>query len=214
MKKILFSFFIVCMTLLSLIDGNFFASAETYPLKEGFATVTTSKCDLYEEPSFDSQKLKVDEVVISVKHSQQVEIISIENDFAYIKFQKQKGYVYKYYLTQNKSQAIYPITNATLRNDTKIYDLQLHDSELPLAKKNTRIYLYNGFDDKKEYTAMQIVLENGELYNGYIKTADINPDGISGLLIAGISIIAASVTIILSLVFIKKKRKDKKKKPQ
>ena len=114
----------------------------------------------------------------------------------------------------NTSQYIYPVTNATIRNDTKIYDLQLSDSELPLAKKNTRVYLYNGFDDKKEYTSVQIVLESGELYNGFIKTADIKPDGVSGLLIAGISIIAASVTVILSLVFIKKKKKSKKKEPQ
>ncbi len=217
MKKISLILLTLCITLLPLFSGNLFCSASDYPLEEGcYTTVISSKCDLYLEPSFISPKITVEENIISVKHNQQVKVISVEGDFALIKFQKQEGYVYKYYLkpTQNTSQYIYPVTNATIRNDTKIYDLQLSDSELPLAKKNTRVYLYNGFDDKKEYTSVQIVLESGELYNGFIKTADIKPDGVSGLLIAGISIIAASVTVILSLVFIKKKKKSKKKEPQ
>ena len=79
-----------------------------------------------------------------------------------------------------------------------------------IAKKDTRIFIYSGFNEKKQYTPVQLVLEDGSLYNGYIKTADIKPDGISSLLIIGISIIAAAVTIILSLVFIQKKNKKKK----
>lgn len=55
--------------------------------------------------------------------------------------------------------------------------------------------------------AVQIVLEDGSLYNGYMLKADIEPDGISATLIVGITIIVAVATIILSLLFIKKKKK-------
>ena len=78
-------------------------------------------------------------------------------------------------------------------------------------KEGERLFLYDGYDDKREYTPVQVVLEDGSLYNGLILTSNIKPDGISSLLIVGITIIAASVTIILSLIFIKKS-KDKKKK--
>ena len=46
---------------------------------------------------------------------------------------------------------------------------------------------------------MQVVLEDGSLYNGYMLTKEVSPDGISGLLVAGISIIIALVTIVLSI---------------
>ena len=62
-------------------------------------------------------------------------------------------------------------------------------------------------DSEEDFVAVQIVLEDGSLYNGYMLKADIEPDGISATLIVGITIIVAVATIILSLLFIKKKKK-------
>lgn len=208
MKKMVLSIpiFIIIIAMLLCATPLFYSSALSFDLTIGKAYVITSRCDIYESADFASEKLE-----ISLKHGEQVEIQNFEGDFAHISYNDDtEGYVYKFYLSQNESQDVYPITNAKLRRDTKIYDLNLQESGF-VAKKNSRIYIYGGFDNKKEYTAVQVVLEDGKLFNGYIKTEDINPDGVSGLLIAGITIIVASVTIILSLIFIKKKKGQTKK---
>ena len=82
-----------------------------------------------------------------------------------------------------------------------------------LAECNATVTLCNGIEEEKEhkgYTAIQIVLEDGSLYSGYISTKSIEADGVSRLLIVAITIIVAAVTIILSIVFIRKKSKKKK----
>ena len=206
MKKfIIFIFFIfscLCFTVPSF-------QASAYQLETGNAFVISSKCFVYKEPSFASEKITVDGQDFFLTHGQEVEIMAIQNDFAQIKIESIEGYVYKFYLTQSSAQSVYPVFNASLRKDATIYDLDKNPTEYTV-KRGSRVYLYNGFKDKEKYTAVQVVLEDGSLYNGYILTSCIKPDGISPLLIVGISIIIASVTIILSLIFIKKKRKNKK----
>lgn len=177
------------------------------------AKVIVSRCYLYAENSFSSEKVVYIEeentITVSFKHGDTVNVQSINGDFAYVTTDNQHvGYIYKYYLTDNVSQAVYPVYNASVRRTTAIYDIEKTKTDLSL-KKGTRIYLYEGFNKKGDLTAAQFTLEDGSLYNGYINTADIKPDGISGLLIAGITIILAVVTIVLSLVFIKKKKKKK-----
>lgn len=178
------------------------------------AKVIVSKCNLYTEANFTSEKVTYIEgentILVVLNHGDNVTIKSLNGDFAYITTEDEKeGYIYKYYITDNNSQAVYPVFNASIRKDTKIYDIDKNATEYT-AKKDTRVYLYKGFNDKEKYTAVQIVLEDESLYNGYIKTEDIKPDGVSGLLVAAITIIIAGVTIVLSLVFIKKKKKKKK----
>lgn len=177
------------------------------------ATVITSYCYVYETPSLESDKLSKTEIdgsktPILLKHNDIVTVESITGDFA--KIQEYEGYVYKYYLTQNKSQDIYPVFNATVRNSSIIFDMDLNDSGF-VATKDTRVYIYQGFDDTKEYTAVQVVLEDSSLYHGYILTENIKPDGVSSLLIVAITIIMAAVTIITSIWFIRKKSKKKEK---
>lgn len=177
------------------------------------AIIIASYCYLYSSPSFSSEIVKIDENPFILYHNEKVTIIEENEDFILVKTQNEQtqGWVYKYYLTTNTSQIVYPVFNASVRNDNAIiYDINKSPTELK-ANAGQRVYLYDGFDDKNEFTAVQLLLEDGSLYNGYLKSADISPDGVSSLLIVGISIIAACVTIILSIIFIKKTKKNKSK---
>jgi len=210
MKKI-FPLFMISLFILSIfsfitIDKSCFA------LEIGIdAKVIASECCVYKNADFTSDKIKISiegqEVAYKLTHGEIVEVLIEEGDFIKIKSSQEiEGYVYKYYLTQNSSQTRYPVFNASIRNDTTIYDINLNDSGFKVLK-GERVFIYKAYSEKKDYTAVQVVLEDQSLYNGYILTKDVKPDGISGILIAGISVIAAAVTIILAIVFIRKKKK-------
>lgn len=174
--------------------------------------VTASSCYLYEDASFDSAKVQVSEEDVVLTHGQIVVFQSEEGNFCLvtIKNSETTGYVYKYYLTENNSVSYYPVYNASIREDCLVYDVNYSQTEITL-KKGQRVYIYDGFDNKKEYTAVQFVLEDGTLYNGYVETSKVKPDGVNRAVIIAVPLIAAIVTIVLSIVFIQKKRKKKKK---
>lgn len=201
--------FIVVFSLFALSTNNNFSSLA---LESGqTATVIASRCLVYEHPDFSSNQTMVEiegeAQPLKLTHKQEVEILDLEGDFAKIKTANNiEGYVYKYYLTQNTPQQVYPVFNARIRSDTILFDLDYQNSGYALTKDD-RVFVYKSFSEKKEYTAVQVVLEDQSLYNGYVLTKDVAPDGISGILIAGISIIAAAVTIVLAIVFMKKKKK-------
>lgn len=173
--------------------------------------VTASSCYLYEDASFTAEKVKDGENYIILTHGDVVISENEEGNFALITIKNTEiqGYIYKYYISQNSSQSVYPVFNARVREDSIIYDLNKQETHFS-AKKDQRVYIYEGFNDKEEYTAVQVVLEDGSLYNGFILTKNIQPDGISNLLIVAISIISAIVTIVLAVVFLKKFKNKKK----
>lgn len=218
MQKILKStisllFLAILLIFVGFYPQNTFSSALT---ESKSATVIVSRSNLYSADNFISSKVSYQEgestILVVVKHGEEVYIEHFTGEFAYVSTKEgHKGYIYKYYLTQNSSQIVYPVFNASVRKNTIIYDIDKMETD-KIAQKDSRVYIYEGFDDKKELTAIQIVLDDQTLYNGYIKTEDIAPDGVSGLLIIAISIIIAGVTIILSLVYIKKNKKSKKRK--
>lgn len=196
-------------TLVALFSMIIFASMSFAPQDK--VTVISSYSYLYEEASFTSTKVQINESDLLLMHGQELEVIEESGDFLLVSTivndNTYQGYIYKYYVTKNSAQIIYPVFNGKVRTENAvIYDLDKNPSPY-VASKNQGVYIYNGFDDDEEYTAIQIVLEDGNLYNGYIKTTDLAPDGVSPLLIVGISLIAAAVTIILSLIFIKKRKK-------
>lgn len=174
------------------------------------ARVIASHCDIYSEADFSSERLTIivdqEEKPLRLKHGEIVDVVDIQNDFALVETSQHRGYVYKYYLTQNTPQTVYPVCNATIRRDTQVLDMDFQPT-LHQATKGTRVFIYKSYTEKKGHTSIQLVLDDQTIYNGYVLTKDVKPDGISGLLIAGISIIAAAVTVVLSIVFIKKKKK-------
>lgn len=186
-------------------------------LELGQASIIASRCNLYSQADFSSDKVTVldseeQPVLITLRLNDTVVVNEISGDFAYVSTNKNvDGWIYKYYLSQNTERDVYPVFNGTITKDTVIYDVDKQSTSI-LATQGTRIYLYEGFDKGSEYTAIQIALEDSSLFTGYISTADIEPDGISKMLIVAITVIAAAVTIVLSLVFIRKKKKKKKEK--
>lgn len=196
-------------TLLALFSMVVFASMSFSPQDQ--VTIISSYSYLYEEASFSSNRVQCEGEDLLLMHDQSLQVLSEEGDFVLVTTslneQSFQGYIYKYYITKNSAQIVYPVFNGSVRTDgAVIYDLDKFPTEYT-AQKDQGVYIYSSFDEDEEYTAIQIVLADGSLYNGYIRTVDLAPDGVSPLLIVGIALIAAAVTIILSLVFIKKRKK-------
>ncbi len=174
-------------------------------------TVNANSCYLYQEPSFESEKVYVDEEAFVLNHGDTLTIIEEKDNFALVQtIDNTIGYVYKFYLAYPDDYQIYPTFNASVRNNNSIiYNLEKEKTTYT-ANAGDKIFLFEGYDADSEFTAIQIVLENGSLYNGYMLTKDVSPNGISASLIVGITIICAVATIILSLLFIKKKKTGSK----
>lgn len=214
-KLSLVSFALLFILLLSMLlpVSNSFSFALTQGAE---AKVIVSRCYLYADSSFSAEIVTYEEgentLQVILHYGDEIEVKGFKEDFVLVSTNGEiEGYIYKYYLTDNTSQIVYPVFNASLRKTSVLYDIEQKPTEYKI-KKGSRVYIYEGFKDKEKRTAVQVVLEDGSLYNGYISTANINPDGVSGLLIIAISIIIAGVTIVLSIIFIKKKKKSQKAK--
>ena len=182
------------------------------PLSAGTTLyVSASSCCVYTDPSFDASKVEIEGETYYIKLYDEVEFKQEQDDFYLVKTKDNiEGWVYKYYLTSNKSQSVYPVFNASLRHDCELFDF----NEQPLnqtLKKGSRVYLYKGFNDKEKYTSIQYIAEDGFLVNAMVETGQIQPDGVSSLMIVAISLVASLSTIILMVVFIKKPKKKNKK---
>lgn len=174
--------------------------------------VIASYAFLYSQADFGSERINVDGEFVTLPRGTSVQVENAEGDFVYVSCDLGQGYVYQYYLSQSESLTVYPVFNGSVKVDGAIvYDIDGQNSGFA-AKAGQGVYIYNGFKDQGDFTSLQIVLADGSLYNGLMKNGDIKPDGVSGLLIVGISIIACCATIILTIVFLKKKKKVKKSK--
>lgn len=176
---------------------------------DNFAWVVASSCCIYQNESFDEVILDGDQP-LTLSHGTQLEILSDGGgDFVKVKYQDFEGYVYRYYLTFSEPlQESYPVFNGRIQNDCPIYDLDKHETEFT-AKAGQQIYLYNGFNSKEEYTAVALILDNGKVYYGYVKTLHIQANGVNAALITGIMVVISCLTIIFLLLFMKKKKGSK-----
>ena len=179
------------------------------PLQE--VKVISSYCYLYVEPSFTSEKVFDGSEPLVILHGEELTVLEDDgqSDFILVSYSDNyDGYVYRYYISSNTSQTVYPVFNGSIRRESMLYDIDRKPANI-ILKQGQQVYIYSGYDDDEGCTAVTVVLEDGELYNGYVLTKDIAPNGISPLLIAGITIIVACVTVILSLILIKKVKKKK-----
>lgn len=178
-------------------------------------SVVADHCYVYESESFGSPILNGEDK-IEFKHGDKLNVLSdAGNNFIQVNFtngeNEQSGYVYRYYVTYSTlPQTQYPVFNGRVsKNDAVIYSLDKTDSG-HVAKSGQGIYLYEGFK-KDEWNNVAIVLEDGTLYYGYMKTTDITPNGINTGLITGITLIMTCLTLIFMLLFMKKKKKNDSK---
>lgn len=216
-KKQKIGIFSIILLLFSLAF-MFLPSIKAFALENGSAQIIATKCNLYEEADFFSNKVSVQDseentVIITLRFGDEVQVSDCKDDFSFVTTSKGvQGWVYKYYLSQSPSQQIYPVFNGTIIKETLIYDIDGVSTGF-IATKGSRVFLFEGFNSKSEKpTAIQIVLENGSLLTGYVSTDCVEPDGVSKTLIVAITIVAAVSTITLSLIFIRKKSKKKKEK--
>lgn len=185
----------------------------TSPLSQGEElSVISSICTLYQTADFTTPVLDENEKEVVLSHGDKLTAIEEEGDFVKVSTSDSfEGYVFKYYVTANKNgQDVYPVFNGkVIVDNAEIFNIDKTSSGFS-AKLNQEIYIYGGFDGKKEFTQIAIVLEDGSLFYGLIKTSNLQAYGISSALITAITVILALVTVILAVVFIKK-RKTKKK---
>lgn len=202
MRIYLFLLSLFCCLTLFQGQNNVIASDTNTELE-----VIATECFLYKEASFDSEKILENEKPVTLILGDKLSLVQNGEKFYLVQTKNRTiGYIYKYYVCEKNEFYVYPTFNATIRTDNAIiYDVNKKPTT-HTAYSGQKVYLYEGYNSN-DFTAVQIVLEDGSLYNGYMLTKDIEPSGISSTLIIGISIIAAVVTIVLSLVFIKKKKK-------
>ena len=190
-----------------MMTFSFFSS----PITGGESlSVISSVCTLYESASFDTPAVDNDGNEIVFKHGDKLIAITEEGDFVKVLIGGEKvGFIFKYYVTTNKNgQDVYPVFNGkVIKEGSEIFNIDGSPSG-HFAKQNQGIFIYGGIDGKKDKTEVAIVLEDGSLFYGQIATADIAANGVSSTLIISITVIIALVTIITSVVFIRKKKKS------
>ena len=79
-----------------------------------------------------------------------------------------------------------------------------------MLTKKQQIFLYEGYNSKKEFAAVAFVHEN-EVKFGYIKMSAVDPNGINPIIITCICLIGAILGIVFAWLFVKGKKKAKKK---
>lgn len=213
MKKILIIVFIFALTILT--PQNFVVSASN---KSATYIVCGNSATLFESASLTSTKITQlshkDEILVEMEGESVAEYSS--NGFVFYKatFQSQEGFVLSdLVVPAQKLISSIPNFNAKTNKDSVVYlqnDNSFEESSISLAK-NTEIFLYEGFDDKTDYTAIAFIYENQVRY-GYLQSDDINPDGINPFIITAIIVIVALVGVIFALVFMRRKKVDLKKK--
>lgn len=103
-------------------------------------------------------------------------------------------------------QEVTLVYNGKIINRTNVFKLNsLESLDDIVLDINHEIFLYEGFDSKKDYTNIKFSY-NGQVYVGRILTKDLSPYGINKALIISLSVISALVGAILILLGINKKK--------
>jgi len=176
--------------------------------------VTANSAVVFSEPDISSEKIEI------LKHKTEV-IVEYENNEAKIYttenlnfYKTETGYIICDLLTPNANYIVsIPNFNAKTNSLCKVFfneNNELIESNIEL-QKGEQLFLYEGFDKKKDFTAVSF-LKNGQVVYGYLKTSSISPNGINPLIISCIFLILAVLGIVFALVFMKKKKVKLKKK--
>jgi len=175
--------------------------------------VTANQAVVYEDFSLSSAHL------FTLKHKAEIEI-ELEDEkpkeyagdsfvfFRVISDEKQGFIISDMVVPKTKFLTTLPKCNAQTNGKAKVYFLQdgkYVESDITLPKNN-RIFLYQGFDSKKQFNAVAFVYENEVVY-GFLKESVINPDGVNPVLITIACFAIAAIGIILAFVFMKRKKR-------
>ena len=103
-------------------------------------------------------------------------------------------------------------SNASIKEECDIYTLDGKNYVLTNTKlsSGTKIKILSGYNASNEYTQIQYADENERIITAYVKTSAIAVSGISTKLIGAIIIIVTSVSLVLIIFGIGKKKVKKK----
>ena len=210
MKKFLIALFLL---LCLIVSPTFVARADV-----GTRTfvVSANAAVVFETADLTSEKLE------TLNYGTLVEVATedgsakvFENSsykFYFVTHNETSGYVIMDLLTpQGQTITAIPNFNGKTNAACPVYRLEGEnyvETGISLEKKQ-KIFLYEGYNRKKEFTAISFVYENEVMY-GYIKTSAVDPNGINPIIITCICLIAAILGITFAWMFIKGKKKKKK----
>ena len=213
MKK-LFALFIFVFAVLSVIVPT----TSAYAFSDQQYCIVANKATLFELPDLASQKLA------SIPLNTKVEIafdgttekIYTDGNYNFYKvlqYNNLDGYVLADLVAKQKHtvQTI-PNFNAKTNSECSVYfssDQTFELSEITLQKKH-ELFLYEGFDKKKDFIAVCFVWENDVIY-GFVERQYISPNGVNPIIITCITLVIALLGIIFAWLFMKNKKSKKSK---
>ena len=106
------------------------------------------------------------------------------------------------YVPQQESILVY---NGQILRETKVYSITDGSDLEIILNVGHKIYLYEGFNAKLDYTKIKFEFE-GEILTGKVLTKDLSPNGINKAVIISLSIIVALVSVVLILLGLSKKK--------
>ena len=97
--------------------------------------------------------------------------------------------------------------NAKTKRSTTLFENANATGTILTLEKGTRIALKEEIAPTKEYILVEYQDTNGVVYTGYILADDIDPDGLSTLQILGLVLVGTNLTLLLTILLIKKRSK-------
>ena len=178
----------------------------------GVYVVAANKASVFASADLTSEKLFTlnhkDEIKVQLENGSPKTYGEDKFVFYHIETSDKDGFILSdLVVPKNDFLVTIPNFNAKTNGKASIYFLEdgkYVESDISLPK-HQRIFLYEGFNRKKEYNAVAFVYENEVLY-GYLKVGTIDPDGVNPVIITVACFAIAAIGIILALVFIKKKK--------
>lgn len=210
----------------ALVRSNSSAAedAQEQPLR---FVVSANSAVVFAAPDFSSEK------IATLKHKDEIVVLADGgapvtedwNGFQFLKISLQEnaiewaqefGYVFADLVTAKKDEIVaIPNFNAKTNKECQVFSEE-NGAFSPTSDTLARgqaIFLYEGFNAKKDFNAIAYVLDGKVLY-GFLKTDDISPNGINPVIITCIILIVAVLSIIFAWLFMKNKHVSlKKKKP-
>ena len=210
MKKLLF-------VLLAFLCCFLFSNTSIAYAESGSAVfyVSANSAIIYHDADLASERLATlphkTNVSVETEDGQAKEYANGPDVFYKVTYGETQGFMLSnFLLAENQTITSIPNFNGKTNAECFVFDLQGENfvqTTLEL-EKGQKIFLYEGYNRKSEYTAVAFV-HNNEVMYGYIKTNCVDPNGINPIIITCICLIVAILGIAFSWMFVKKRKKKK-----
>lgn len=200
MKRLLLVF---CFVFLFLVIPQ--PQTEVSFAEEKQVIVNTSYTYLYKTEDFLEHydfKINANEILVCIDESENYYKVNYTfNETLYT------GYIsYEIASIYTPPQDVILVYNGKILKETEVFEVTNDNIiEGVILKPGDQIYLYEGFDSKKEFTNIKFKYED-KVYVGRIPTTNLSPNGLNKAVIIALGMIVAFVGIVLILLGFKKKK--------